>query len=356
MREKLKICLIEFDLSSFGGRHIEFVDGFFDTFKQLGHDVKIAGCWTNKLLQSKEELIEKSMSNVLTVDDIIIKTQAELGWHTNPSKSFIEYLNSCDVVMSVAHHSRLWWNVTTPLIYWIIAQPTSQIKLNFGRLPNKHIQVWTESYHQRAETNIPSAKVVYAPLDYSMFRRSSQPWNKRDIDILLVTGITKWKIDKYILSRELKYIDEISKKTGLRVVGLFTCRKERKYEWDIVNRLSFETHVNISRREVPKFMGNSKLFFHPSPIECTPLVHFEALNSGCYPIVRLAGSVREQLGNVGIIWTDLPNMGFWKWIKTDILPMKYNVGWSIRQGKKFDRKATLNTLKKQLQEVVEMKI
>lgn len=353
MKKKLKICLIEFDLSSFGGRHIEFVDGFMDTFKKLGHTVKIMGYWNNKLLQSKEELVAKSMSK-LDVNDIIIKDLSELGWRGSPSPSVVEFLNKQDFILSVAHHSRLWRYINVPIVYWIIAKPTLNIMLNLG-LPNPNTYIWTETQHQQEEIRIPNARVMHTPLDYSMFRRKAKSWKRRKIDLLLVTGVTKWKVNKYILDKELKYIDRVSKKMGLKTVGLFTCRKDRQYEWDIINNLSFETHINISRREVPKFMGNAKIFFHPSPLECAALVHYEALNAGCYPIVRAAGSAEEQLGNVGIIFNELPNMGFWQWLKEDILLMDYDLKWSQRQGMKFDRRTNMRRLEKLIREVLESK-
>lgn len=351
--KKLKICLLEFDLSAFGGRHIEVIDGFLDTFRELGHDVTLVGCWTNKLLQSEGELTEKIMSK-LDLDDIKIFDWRKLpSGERVPSSQFVDFFNGFDLIFSCAHYHGLWRYIKTPIIYWVIAKPTVRVLsgLNNLKLPSR-VHIWTETQHQKNEIEIPNAKVVYSPLDCSMFRKNAKPWSQREIDILLVTAITKWKIDRYVLDKELEYIDRIGKKMNLRVVGLFTYRKKRDYEKEIIDNLSFEKYINVSRREVPKFMGNSKIFFHPSPFECAALVHYEALNSGCYPVVRLAGSAREQLGNVGIIYNELPNLGFWQWIKEDILTMNYNIKWSIKQGLRFDRKTNKDKIKKLLRQVM----
>lgn len=336
--KKLKICVMECDLSSFGGRHITFVDGFFDTFRQMGHEVKVMGYWSDKLLKSKEELIEKSICR-LSPDDIVIS-----GSRQNLEKNVISFLKKQDFIFSTIINFRLLHNIGTPVAFWLIAEPHRNVRDMFNLRTRKeethlppNVYIWTNSYHQREEAGIPVANVIYPPHDYSLWRKYSKPWHKRKIDILLATGITKGKVGRYVIDKELNYIDEISRKMGLKTVGLFTCRNRRQYEWDIVKNLTFETHINLPRHEVSKYMGNAKIFFHPSPLECAALVHYEALNAGCYPIVREAGACREQLGRVGIIYNKLPNMGFWKWIKEDILPMNYNVRWSQNQGFKFDR-------------------
>lgn len=335
------IILLEYDLSSYGGRHITFIDGFLDCFLEMGYKAKIYGRFTGRLVNDKDELVKKSMGRHVKKTHISFR---DVPTRSEPNNNTIRLLNSADYVFSVAHYDKLSRYVETPMIYWIIAKPPPE------RVPKSKL-IWTNSHHQKKEIELSHAEVIYPPHDYSRFRQKAKPWGEREIDILLTTGVRKAKIGSYLMRRELRYTEKLAKK--FNVVGLFACRTDEEYA--IVERLPYETHINVSRTTVPKYMGNAKIFLHPSPLECAALVAYESLNAGCYPVFRRAGACEEQLGRVGIIYDELPNVGFWQWIKNDIMGMDYNINWSINQGKKFDRKPMMKKIEKYLSKIADNK-
>lgn len=338
-----KIYLLEYDLSSYpSGRHITFIDGFLDFFKSIGYDAKLFGRFSGRRSKSKQDILNNTIGKNIGYDDVVIKN-IPVGFDVSLNKDIIDLLNEADFILSVGHYFALEKYIDTPIIFWIIAKPRTRV---YNRIVS-HPFIWTNSLHQKNEIEMPQARVVYPPHNYSLFRDAAKPWDEREIDLLLTTGVIKSKINRYFMNKELKYIEKFAK--NHRVVGIFACSKEIEYK--VVENLSYETHINLSHKEVPKFMGNSKLFFHPSPIECAALVAYESLNAGCYPIFRRAGAIEEQLGKVGIIYDKLPNMGFWKWIDEDVLSMEYNINWSIRQGKKFDRRAMKKRIERYIRKV-----
>lgn len=328
----MKIALLEDIMLAFGGRQIQFADAFLSFFKEQGHDVKMYSRRRFKRnLLSPNQLKDYLLSKNLSRSDFIFK-EPKLPW----TKSFYRELGRYDLLLTCAAYTHVVDNVNRiPVIHWIIAKPND---IMLRRFQNPRSILWTDSYTNRRETGLKNASVIYPPYDFSTFRKNARAWDDREIDVLLVTAITKQKLRPVFLRPQLKYIDSVTKKMKLKTVGVFLVRTQKEAE--LVKGLSFETHMNLTRREVSKFYGNAKIFFHPSPIECSAIVVFEALNSGCYPVVRRAGACMEQMGRVGIIYDNINhlNRGFWNWINDDILNTDYNVKWSIRQGEKFDRK------------------
>ena len=190
---------------------------------------------------------------------------------------------------------------------------------------------------------LKDAVVIYAPHDYSVFRDSSKAWGEREIDILIVGGLVKRRENKIVLDRELEYANRLSK-TGLNVVGIFLAKN--KEERDLADKAIFPHYLNIPLSLIASFMGNSKILFHPSPLESCSLVIYEGLNAGMHPVVREAGACREQMDNVGFIYQDFRDaerrIG-------EILSMDYyNPSIFTLQGEKFDRKNTIGLIKEEL--------
>jgi len=335
-QNKIKISILEFDLSSFGGRHIELVDGFLDSLKEMDINVKIYGQFSKILLKSKEELVQKSVGRVTENDIILFKSLSEI----------LNELSESDMILSVAHYPELANYVKVPVVHWIIAKPSSDM------IPVSKL-IWTNSHHQRKEIGM-DAEVIYSPLDYSLWRQRAKPWKERKIDILVVTGVTKMKIDKYFLGNELKVLEKLNEK--MHVVGIFPVRNEK--ERLFVESLKFETHINLDRKEISKFMGNAKIFLNPSPIECAALVIYEALNAGCFPVVRRAGSCEEQMGEIGIIYdTSLEDVNDEFWIRIcNTLKGEHDINLSVQQGLKFDRMNSKQRLIELINKVINKEI
>lgn len=317
----MRIHVIERNLAACGGRQQSMISGFADYFKSMGHTVKVYAGFEDGHIHKKERLLNYHLASHLTFDDFDF-TKSLLADNVNCKT--MDELGDCDVLM-IPYPGFSWigFYVECPIVSWYIAHPRRWH-------PDKVDVLWTNSETSREELNI-DAEIVYPPHDYSAFRRASRPWCDREIDVLTVSPVSKRKEEKVVLRKELGQLQRLHN-LGLNVVGLFLTRD--KSEMHLLNNYSFEIYVNIRRRAVARFMGNSKILYHPSPLESCSLAVYESLNAGCYPVVRLAGACQEQLGTVGYTYTDPMNA---KKHIFKVLENEYNVSESIERGLLFDR-------------------
>ncbi|MFW6014973.1 MAG: glycosyltransferase [bacterium] len=103
--------------------------------------------------------------------------------------------------------------------------------------------------------------------------------------------------------------------------------------------------TNISREDVAKILGKSKVFFFPSIYESCPLVIYEALNAGCTIVSRNVGAVKEQLDGHGYIF-DNNGQILKKLNKAFTNPLDYDK--IIDRGIKFDRINQISKIEKEL--------
>ena len=329
----MRISILEWNLASAAGRQQTMVSGFADCFAELGHDVKVYANFLRGHIPSKDKLLHYHLADHLTMENFDFSHRIQ---RRSPEGMPLEEWSQSDILL-IPYPAYSWLGdyVTCPIFTWFIAKPERW-------WPEHVARVWTNSETQKERLGLEEARVIYAPHDYSVFREQAKPLEDRGVDVLVVAPITKTRENVHILSSELEDAQRLSDE-GLKVLGLFLAKTSE--EQRLVKELRFEHYVNIPRRYVAGFMGTSKVLFHPSPLESCSLVIFEALNSGCYPVVREAGACREQLGDVGLIYTDFEEA---RRHVVDVLKGGYEVGIPTSQGLKFDRRRNIDAIKEEL--------
>jgi len=263
----------------YGGRVITML-GFADAYAEMGHSVHVFDTGAEPLFYDNETILRLHHVPNLSVEHFTgLRYDEDWG-----------YLFDCDTLLLPYPHlvTRFPYKPKCRVVAWNIAKTPPYDE---GLVDD----LWTNSYTSKETLGLRDASVIYAPHSYTVNRMYSQPWMDREYDIISVCSIRKRREKEYVISKELQELQFLHS-NGYKVLGLFMVR-DRKH-------LGFEHHINIPRRLVACFMGNAKILLHQSPLESCSLTVFEALNSGCYPIVREAGACREQLGDVGYVYSD----------------------------------------------------
>ena len=333
---------MENNAAALGGRQITMFDGFADAFRELGHDVKIYSNFLQGHIPKKEKLLDYHLAPNLSMDDF--EFSYPIQRHMPEELPLREWSRGDLLLIPYLDYSWLGDYVSCPIVSWAIAQP--------GKWYPEHLtRIWTNSHTQKKLLGLDEARVVYAPHDYSLFRDQAKPWEERKIDVLVTAKYRhSWFGGKTEGAKILK--DEIAEaetlyETGLNVVGIFLV-KDRKDILELLDNVSFEHYINLPRRYVAGFMASSKVLFHPSTAESCSLMIYEGQNAGCIPIVRETGACREQMGDVGLVYTDFEEAK--RRIK-EVLKTGYNIDTSMKQGVKFDRVSNIETLKEELEYV-----
>lgn len=324
-------------MSARGGRQITLLDGFADCFISMGHTVKLYSNYLDKHIP-KEDFLDYFLAKNLTLDNFDFDREINRRKVEEP---LIEEWNEGDILL-IPYPAYSWLGeyVSCPIVCWYIAKPTT-----FH--PNYVNRIWTNSYTTKKRLELKNATVIYAPHDYTPFREGAETFDERPIDVLMVGPLTKSRESSHLLSEEVKEAERL-KEAGLNVLGLFIARS--RSEIVLAKNLSFDSFLNIKRKYVADFMKKSKTLFHPSPLESCSLVLYEALNAGCYPVVREAGACKEQLGDVGFVFNEFEDA---KRKIEHVIKEGYDIGTSIEQGLKFDRKNNEETIAKELEIILE---
>jgi len=141
------------------------------------------------------------------------------------------------------------------------------------------------------------ARVIAPPHDLSPF--AYYQTDPRMIDVLCVGSLLR--------SKRLVEFAEIAKERRWNAVILGSCWPDISYEAGMVMTEILEQgiplRVNVSRQEMARYMGASKVIASMSTTESAPLISWEAMAAGAIPVMRSAGAVREQLGELGLVST-----------------------------------------------------
>jgi len=315
------------------------IDGFADAFKSLGNDVTVYGNFLQGHIPKKEKLLDYHIAPNLSMDNFVFSYPIQRSMPEQMPLS--EWSRGDMLLIPYLDYSWLGDYVSCPIVSWAIAEPTRWY-------PEHLTRIWTNSHTQKKLLGLDEARVVYAPHDYSLFRDQAKPWGEREIDVLVAAKYRhSWFGGKAegakILSGELAEAEKLHR-MGLNVVGVFMV-KDRKDAPALLDSVSFEHYVNLPRRYVAGFMASSKVLFHPSTAESCSLMIYEGLNSGCVPIVRETGACREQMGDVGLVYTDFEEA---RGRIKQVLKNGYDIESSMRQGIKFDRVSNIETIKEEL--------
>jgi len=152
-------------------------------------------------------------------------------------------------------------------------------------------------------------KSLIAPIDYSLFRQYARPWKDRKHDLIAVS------------------------RTGM-------CGERKNThlhkEFDNIVSITDEHKLVMDRTTIAKAMGDAKIFIHLSERESGPLVAYEAMNAGCYPLFYGVGSVLEQLGSEEFIIRELNIPQLKKRIQ-GILSSDFDYKAIMARGQLFDQ-------------------
>jgi glycosyltransferase involved in cell wall biosynthesis len=127
-----------------------------------------------------------------------------------------------------------------------------------------------------------------------MFREAARDY--RDIDCIAVLRSNEE-------TKNLKDFTTACKKLGLN--GLLVSTEIGGNCQQILDSLNFPNiQVNVSRGELAKLLGRTKVLLHPSSRESCSLVLYEAMNAGAVVVGRRVGAIEEQMGSLGICYDD----------------------------------------------------
>lgn len=331
LKESLKIGVIEFNISRMGGRQSTMLQ-FADYFKSMGHKVKFITYWgvSRGYLSEcpkKEEICSYHGLNFLQLTDFdwgMQKYRREGEWPKDYDVFFIASPRWTDI----SHKTEI------PTVVWKIVDT-----INCPN-PEAVLEFWTNSktVKEKIKNFGRAIHAVQPPYSFKKFRDAAR--KKREIDIIDVVRYN---------SRTAKKIDlfmEIAMRFKLSSMLIFLVHDESDLKE--IKNLGVPFAYNLSKEDLAKYLGNAKVFFHPSIDESCSISVYEALNAGCFPVVYDVGAVREQLNGNGIIYkTERPKD------QEIMTALKYNGDRTefIVQGTRFDRKNNLDVIAKRLEEI-----
>lgn len=326
----MQINFIEPDVSRLGGSIQSFLK-FADFFKGLGYKIRFISSWNTMFplpeCPKKEFLFEYNKLNNLTLQNF--------DWNYKQYIATNRWPSNCDLYFVPGWRFLRRIRLPKPMIIWrIIEIPYDNKTLNAT------IEFWTNSQtiQLRLKNLSKSTHVVRPPHDYTPFRINFK--RQRDIDIAFIMRAN---------SAEQKNIMEfvrIAKQYGLR--ALIIALAHSKQHLDFLKTLGIPFVYNLPKQQVAEYLGRTKVYFHPSKDESCSLAIYEALNSGCFPVVYDVGAAREQLGSLGYVYRSNPD-------ELVLNGLKYSGDRHefVEQGKKFDIKNTGHVIKQRLAEIQE---
>jgi len=323
----MEIAFIEPDVSRLGGSVQTFLK-FADFFKALGHKIRFISSWNTMFpmpeCPKKELLFQYNRLNNLNLGDFDWNYKNYLSSNKWPNCSFY-FVPGWRFLKSI--------RLRRPMIIWRIIE----IPFDHGTI-KKTIEFWTNS--QTIKNKLKNfgkpVHVVRPPHDYSPFRLHAK--KNRDIDISFIIRANSAE------QKNIKEFVRVAKQYNLKtlIIALIHSKKDL----DFLNSFNLPFVYNLPKEEVAKYLGRTKVYFHPSKDESCSLAIYEALNAGCYPVVYDVGAAKEQLGGLGVVYKDKPDEHILR-----ALEYKGNRNEFIEQGKKFDIQNTSHIIKQRLKEI-----
>jgi glycosyltransferase involved in cell wall biosynthesis len=228
-----------------------------------------------------------------------------------------------------------------PTVCWWISQQNGW--------SNKTLEFWTNSRTTRdmlqRVCGLGNVHVIVPPYDYGIFRDRIESKDKRSFDIAYLARAHP--------DKDLETFCRTAKALDLRAVLAVLCKNaiQRQYALSLVDRYKDNVSLlmNADKATLAEFLGNTKVYFHPSRDESCSVAVYEALNAGCFPICRAAGAVREQLNGLGLIYhrEDDPV----PLVKLVLEGMDWDVLTVVRRGMVFDKNSVMRELKTRLREI-----
>lgn len=324
----MNINVYQADVSRIGGS-IATILSFADLFKELGHNVRILTSWHERfeksLIGDKKDLISFYSFKNLTLEDFDFSwSWDKIKNRKNRPPADIDFTRGLSCSRYMKNKGILWCIV--PIEIKSLSHPNI-------------IQTWTNSETIKKKLFPLKPEIVYPPHDYYLFRKYSKNWKYRKYDFVSILRSNEW------FNKGIDLYEYLAKNSGLKSILITTANSSSLKKK--IGSLGIDYRINISREECARILGNSKVLFHPSRVESCPLVIYEGLNSGCIPVTRDVGAVREQLDGKGIIW-ERDNQALRNILKgLD----RNNIEERIQRGMFFDRENVKKIVKEKLKEV-----
>lgn len=331
----MKILVLEWDISRFSGRMATMVR-FADAFKELGHEVHMVSNWAASEIRNKEDLFY--YHNTRTLVD------ADFSWGLQRKYDvFPEEWKRYDFIfapyVAYGHLSEL--PEGRPTVCWWISQQNGW--------SNKTLEFWTNSRTTwdmlKRVCGRDDIHVIVPPYDYSVFRDRIESKDKRSFDIAYLARAHP--------NKDLETFCRTAKTLDLRAVLAVLCKNaiQKQYALSLVDRYKNNVSLlmNADKATLAEFLGNTKVYFHPSKDESCSIAVYEALNAGCFPICRAAGAVREQLDGIGLIYNKEDDPV--PLVKLILEGMDWDVLSIAKRGMTFDKTSVMRELKTRLGEI-----
>ena len=212
------------------------------------------------------------------------------------------------------------------------------------------MEFWTNSYTTqnmlKSVCGLGNIHVVVPPYDYSIFRDKVEGKFNRSFDVAYLARAHPDK-DLETFCRTVQVLN-------LRGVLAVLCKDgiQRQYAVSLSQKYKEVSFlINADKAALADFLGNTKVYFHPSKDESCSIAVYEALNAGCFPVCRATGAVREQLNGLGLIYNEEDDPV--PLVKLVLEGMDWNIQTIIRRGILFDKNHVMRELKIRLGKIEE---
>lgn len=278
--EKLKIAVIQPGLSRIGG-HLQTTMAFADTFKEIGSEVRVFATFEDANLAASARLVPEldAIPEFYNLSNLELN---DFSWSLD--KETIETF-APDLLFFAGRYFDYSRELDAKKVAWMVG-------VNDERRLGDVDEMWTNSpVTQMIFARKP--EVVVAPHDYSAFRAAWQ--DEKDYDVIGVM-----RSDFSDTGKGLELYAKCVKSLGLKGLLVTTIESDEKRQR--IDSLGIPYVSNVTRAEVARLMGKSRILFLGSYAESCPLVIYEALSAGLLPVARDVGAISWQIGSHGYLF------------------------------------------------------
>lgn len=316
----MKITVYQPKVSRVGGS-IKTILAFADTFKELGHEVKISTNINNPKLGGFAKVIQFYDLKNINICDF----------------SYDIHQDS-DFIFTHSGKARPESNFKTnlPVIYWCVRYKPEI----------KYLDLWTNSKTTNEKLG-GDLKVIYPPHIYSLFHKYSNQEKIFDICSII-------RLDGRKNKKGHGELFEIANKLQDKKIAVIIGNNHNDSFPMPTNNIKF--FQNLNKEQLAEILGRSKSFLLTSDKESASLSIYEALNSGCWVFGKDVGAIKEQIGPCGYIYGNIDilinRIKDFLYKYDNVVGYRNNmVNQCMLQGWQFDKEFQIEKIKKLLKEI-----